>query len=267
MNDMCDGQLDLFLDCPPTLALPSVPPRRPSVVVGDLGDGDLIAAITAAGMADALALMAEAGRRRLTAAVPTLRDICRRFAAFPVQEQSVALDALAAIGGPAATQAVVQAIVRAEVQGPTLAVAVSAAARLKAALPNDVVLRLLRHDDPAVRADTCRCARRHPDIIIALLDLTDDLHADVRVAAHCALGRLGRMEARPALMSLLQEAPTGEVVEALTAVADREAIVLLGRQAEAKPELRETVLDALEGCSLPLATTVVERLRATMVNK
>ena len=50
-----------------------------------------------------MALAAEAGRRRLAAAVPSLETLCRRFSGFGIDrmvpEQAAALQALAAIGG------------------------------------------------------------------------------------------------------------------------------------------------------------------------
>ena len=55
-----------------------------------------------------------------------------------------------------------------------------------------------------------------------LVDLLDDLHGPVAVAAGCALGRAGRIEARPMLARLLRDEPTEEVIEAVSAVADED---------------------------------------------
>jgi hypothetical protein len=83
-------------------------------------------------------LAAEAGRRRLAAAVPSLETLCRRFSGFGIDrmvpEQAAALEALSAIGGREAARAVSRLIVRAVVQGPTLNLAVSTAARIGSAL-------------------------------------------------------------------------------------------------------------------------------------
>jgi hypothetical protein len=65
-----------------------------------------------------------------------------------VPEQAAALQALAAIGGREAAQAVSQLIVRGVVQGPTLNLAASTAARIGSTLPTDVLRSLLRHPDP-----------------------------------------------------------------------------------------------------------------------
>jgi hypothetical protein len=129
-----DGQLDLFAGSGKAPA-ESPPPavRAPGPVPAELDDAALLAAIPASGLADGPLLAAEAGRRRL------------------------ALEALAAIGGPEAARSVERIIGRRWVQGPTLSVAVAAAARLRSHLPANIVLALLRHVDPAVRGGAaCR---------------------------------------------------------------------------------------------------------------
>jgi len=229
---------------------------------------ELIAAIadTDAGMADTVALAEEAGRRKLAAAVPALATVCRRFTGFgtdaPVREQVAAIGALAAIGGPKAANAVARTIERREVAGQTLAVAAWAAARLESMLHAGTVVELLRHADPAVRADACRCARADHAVIAVLADLLDDLNAAVHAAAACALGRMGRATALPALAKLLEAAPTVEVVEATATVADDDTVVLLGRLARNRPDLRDAVVDALDACDTALAAKVAGGLRS-----
>lgn len=243
---------------------PSPIPRRESDV-GDMTDDALIAALPRAGMADVLLLAAEAGRRRLIAAVPGLEAVCRRLVGFgvdrPVREQIAALEALSAIGDPEAAKAVARIIARNDVQGPTLAIAVAAAARLVAKIPVGTVLALLRHHDPAVRADACRLGRPHAEIVAVMVDLLDDLNADVSVAAACALGRMGRIEALSPLARLLERAPTAEIIQAIAAVANDAVIVRLGRLARVRPDLAVVVLDALDDCDLPLAAKLADGLR------
>ena len=130
-------------------------------------------------------------------------------------EQAAALAALASVGGGEATAAVVRAIVRGEVQGAARAAAVAAAGILAATLPGQAVLPLLCDDDPAVRADACRCAGPEPRVVAAVEDLLGDLNGGVRLAAASALGRHGREAARPVLMAALREQPTAALVEAL----------------------------------------------------
>src|SRR5271170_2484889 len=120
---MSDGQLDLFSGSgvpPPAHAVPAARPLRPAPA--ELDDANLLAAIPVSALADGPSLAAEAGRRRLAAAIPVLEDYCRRFAGFGTQcalpEQIAALDALAAIGGPEAARGAARIISRGWVQGP-----------------------------------------------------------------------------------------------------------------------------------------------------
>ena len=156
----------------------------------DLDDEALIAAIPAANLGDCTALATEAARRRLAAAIPALEALCRRFAGFGIDrvvpEQSAALRALAVIGSRDAAQAVSLLIVRGVVQGPALGLAVAAAAQLHASLPADVLRSLLRHADPHIRANACRCACRQPELIAVMIDLLDDLNRAVARSAACA---------------------------------------------------------------------------------
>jgi hypothetical protein len=207
-----EQQLDLFSAAVTRVELPSrqtlVPPPP---AVANLDDRALIAAIPAANLAESVALANEAGRRRLAAAVPAFAAVCGRFAGFGIDrivpEQAAALQALSAIGGRDAAEAVSLMIVRGVVQGPALKLAVAVAAQLRATLPPDALRSFLRHDDPDIRANACRCARRKPELISAMIELLDDINHNVAKSAGCALGHLGRIEARPMLVSLLRSHP------------------------------------------------------------
>ena len=195
-----------------------------------------------------------------------IEDYCRRFAGFGAQralpEQIAALDALAAIGGQEAARSVARIIGRCWVQGPTLASAVAAAARLGSLLPADIVAALLRHADPAIRRDACRLARRGPEVTAILVDLLGDLNRDVCMEAACALGRMGRPEAAPLLRHALRQAPSVHVIEAVAPVADEECVVLLGRLARgAQEDLAAAARAALEAAEHPLAARLLERSR------
>jgi HEAT repeat protein len=264
---MCERQLDLFSASgipPQSRAEPRVGP--PELAPADLDDAALIAAIPLAGVADAPALAAEVGRRRLEAAVAALEQLCLRFAGFglerAVPEQVAALRALALIGGPESAQAVARLITRSIVQGPTRKIAVGVAAQLKSALPAETVLALLHHADPDVRADACRCTGAWPAAISVLLDLTADSDSSVRVAAFCALGRLGRREARPALAGLLRDAPSLEIIEAIPRIADEDCVIVLGRIVRTQAPLAAAARDALEMIDHPRAEQVVAALTA-----
>ncbi|MBF0394488.1 MAG: hypothetical protein HQL38_17570, partial [Alphaproteobacteria bacterium] len=58
---------------------PAQAPARTPLRVTEMADDAIIAAIPDSGMADAPPLAAEAGRRRLAAAVPALERLCRRL--------------------------------------------------------------------------------------------------------------------------------------------------------------------------------------------
>jgi hypothetical protein len=248
---MTGEQLDLFAVVRP--AVEPVPPRKEIALdPAALADEALIGALPAATLATAPGLAAEAGRRRLDAAVPALERLCRRLvghgAEMIVPEQATALQALSAIGGSGARQAVVRLIASRIVQGPNLGLALGIAAQLGAALPPACLTELLRHSDPSVRAGACRCTRSPaPAVVRALAELLDDLHASIANAAACALGHIGRAEARPRLMRLLREAPSADTVEAVAPIADRDARVILNRIARTMPDLAAVAVAALGG--------------------
>ncbi len=257
-------QLDLFAGSGRPVARPEVGERTP--LAWHMADDDTaIAAIADAGLIDAPAAIAEAGRRRLARAIPVIEAVCRRFSGFGVErmmpEQSAAFDALAAIGGIDAAQTVARLIAQRAVQGPTLRIAAAAAAGLDASLPADTVVQLLRHDDADIRANACRCARRWPAAVPLLIDLLDDLQPQVGIAAACALGHLGRTEARPILLRVLQNQPRQEIIEAMVPVADEDCVGLLGRIARLAPDLAGAILDALDSIDCPRARAVARSLR------
>ncbi len=264
-----DRQLDLF-DGPARWEA-SVPPalaRGSRVVAAELDDASLIAAIPGAGLADCDGLAGEAVRRRIVSAVPALEALCRRFKGFgidhAVPEQAAALRALAALGGTEARDAVARSIVERVVQGPSLIDAVRAAAALRCRLPDDVCRALLKHANPDVRANATCLASSRSDMIALLLDLLQDLNLAVARAAACALGRMGRAEARPLLIQMLREAPSPEAIEAASRIADETVIVMLGRIARARAELATWIAELLDESGHPRAAAVAAGLRVTV---
>ncbi len=260
-----DQQLDLFSDAGVAVEQLLPPRTGPPPSATDMDDAALIAAIPGANLADSSVLAAEAGRRGLAAAVPALAALCRRFAGFgivrAVPEQVAALEGLATIGGRDAADAVAQMIERAVVQGPALNVAVSAAARLRSTLSADVLRSLLRHAEPGIRVDACRCARPLPELIALLVDLLDDLDRTVAKSAACALGQMGRIEARPTLTGLLRHEPSEDVIDSVSSIADEECVVLLGRIARSTAGLADAALDALESIDHPRAGAIAAAIR------
>ena len=260
-----EQQLDLFSAGGVRVEQPLARRTAPAPVAADLDDAALIAAIPESALDASSALVAEAGRRRLAAAVPALTALCRRFAGFgigrAVPEQAAALEALAVIGGRDAAHAVARMIERAVVGGPTLKAAVSAAARLHAALSVDVLRSLLRHAEPPIRADACRCARPVPELISLMVELLDDLDRTVATSAACALGQMGRAEARAMLKRLLRDEPSEQAIESVSSVADEECMILLGRIARSTPDLADAALDALENIEHPRASAIAAAMR------
>lgn len=259
-----EEQLDLFSADGPSAAPKPAATALPCHAPGDLSDAELIAAIPAAGVVDGPALALEAGRRRLVAAAPALEQLCQRFAGFGVDravpEQVAALEALARIGGREAAHTVARLVTKGAVQGPALATAVAAAAQLGSSLPSGVVLEFLGHADPAARVNACRCVGMWPQVFPLLFRLLDDSQGKVKVAAACALGRLGRREALPALIGSLEEAPSREVIEAVTAIADEDCAVLLARLVRTMPDLADAALEALEMIDHPRAAQLLAAL-------
>jgi len=262
---MCDQQLDLFSSVGIQAQRPLGQSMELRPTAAALDDQALIAAIPESNLADSIALAAEAGRRRLAAAVPSLETPCQRFSGFGIDrmvpEQAAALQALAVISGREAAQAVSRLIVRGIVQGPALNLAVSTAARIGSTMPADVLQSLLRHPDPGIRASVCGCARRRPELISVMIDLVEDLNQAVARSAAYALGQIGRIEARPMLAKLLREDPSEELIDAVSSIADEECLVQLGRIARTEPALSDAALNALEGIDQPRANAIATAIR------
>ncbi len=251
--------------------LPTAAASAPTVLnAADLDDPALVAMIPMAGLREAPALAAEAGRRRLPEAVPALQTLCRRFIGFgrehAVPEQWAALEALAAIGGAAAAHASTAMIVERIVEGPNRARAVEVAATLGARLPATTLLELMVDADAGVRAAACGCVGQQLALVPRLLELGHDEAGEVRNAAACALGRMGRREALPTLARLLRGDPSAVVIDAVTTVADEDCVILLGRIARTRPDLAELVRDALAVIAHPRARQLLVSLPAGQID-
>jgi HEAT repeat protein len=94
-----------------------------------------------------------------------------------------------------------------------------------------------------------------------MIDLLDDLNRGVARSAACALGQMGRIEARPVLAKLLREEPSEEVIDAVSSIADEECMVQLGRIARTEPALSDAALNALEGIDQPRANVIATAIR------
>lgn len=262
---MSGEQLELFaadgLHAEPDTALPECP----LIDAAALDDAALVDAMALSSATDTVLLAEEAGRRRLQAAVPALEALCRRLKGFGLRhrlrEQTAALRALTQIGGAAAAEAVARIIADAVVQGPGLCDALAAASRLGCRLPSGLLPGWLRHADPAIRAEACRCVRPRQGVEALLIELLTDLNAPVALEAACALGRLGRPEGRPALLRLLQTTPSAESIDAVVPIADDDCLVQLARLGRARPHLLANVLEALDAIDHPRAEAIAAALR------
>src|SRR6516162_3954178 len=159
---MLELQFDLFSDAARLSDFAPDTPQAP-LAPAKMDEEALIEALAQSRLAESVQLAHEAGRRRLSAGVPALADLCLRLAGFGmdrlVPEQAAALEALAAIGGHEAAQAAAEMIARATFAGPTLQLAVNAAARLRASLPVDVLQSLLRHPGGCLPMRACVAQR------------------------------------------------------------------------------------------------------------
>jgi HEAT repeat protein len=267
---MAEQQLDLFSHASVEMGRELSHGTYHALLAAEIDDESLVAAIPGSTLGNSRELVAEAGRRRLATAVPALAALCRSFTGFgthrTIPEQAAAIEALTTIGGREAARALSEMIEREVVRGPGLQLAVSAAARLGTVLPAGMLCQLLRHAEPRVRADACRCARPLPELIVILIDLLDDLDQGVATSAVCALGRMGRIEARGRLKTMLRDAPSEEVIEAASPIADEECAVLLGRIARSGSALADAALASLENIDHGRAvviTAAVRRLRSS----
>ena len=139
--------------------------------------------------------------------------------------------------------------------------ATTVASQLGVIFPTDIALAFLRDSNPGVRALACACVRAGHEVVARLIALLDDPDGEVSTAAACALGRMGRVEARNHLKRYLTERPSARVVEAVAGVADDEAIVLLARVGRGRPDLALSIISALEEIDTVRAASAASGLR------
>jgi HEAT repeat protein len=96
-----------------------------------------------------------------------------------------------------------------------------------------------------------------PDVAARLVILLNDVDQTVARSAACALGHMGRIEARPMIKSLLRSAPSVDAINAAASIGDDECVVLLGRIARAGMGLSGAALNALESIDDPRAAKIV----------
>ena len=266
-QETAQHQLDLFAErgeVEPRHSPRTAASSAPAPAVDTLPDDDLLELIPNAGPSNVETVCSEVVSRSLQAAVPALEALWRRFSGFgiekPLREQLAVIDTLARLGGTDARSALKGIVLCKGLPASLLPVAVQAAASAGLALPAPFVGRLLDHEDPAVRgaAFALAASANVP---------ADRLHAGLfarsavdRRAAAVALGLRGDSRARQPLFEELVRSPSPEVIEAVAAVWDDDAIVHLGRCARHHPRLAGAVLDALRDIGSPRAKVVARKL-------
>ena len=263
---IAEGQLDLF-DDGGQIDGERVPARLvedAGETVGRLADGELIAMLPQADRSSVEALCSQVVSRSLEAAVPALERLWRRFAGFgvrvPFPEQRAVLNTLARVDGAAARAALKGIVLSKGVPASLLPAALREAAEAGLALPASFVAPLLDHEDVAVREPAFALALKAGIGGDRLRDGLIDPSACVRRLAAVALGNRRDAGGREWLIGELARNPSTEVIEALAAIGDDDALVHLGRCAARHPALAGTVVAILRDMESAKAERLVRRL-------
>lgn len=257
-------QFDLFSIQKPVRpkVLPAAQPRDREV----LSDEDILDRLPMAGISDVSLLCGLAVRRRLgDRALPALEALWRRFKGFgndrPEPEQTAVVETLAKLGTARARESLAGIVTAPNFPPPLLPAALSAARSAALKLPAQFVGPLLAHADPRIREQAAKLSGFGQPDIGALAACLDDTQPAVRRAAAIVLGQFGYAGAKTILLDELQKTPTGEIIEALTAIADDDIIVHLGRCAKSHPALAEPIAAELDDIGTPRSRKVAARIR------
>jgi hypothetical protein len=66
------------------------------------------------------------------------------------------------------------------------------------------------------------------------------------------------------LLRLLQQAPSAALIDAISAIADEECLVILGRIARTRPDLVDAALEALDNVGSPPAMKIAAASRRSL---
>lgn len=258
-------QFDLFTGGG-TVAPAAVPADKPTCPE-TLSDEDILDRIPNAGIADVRLLCSLAVERGLgDRAVSALEALWRRFKGFghdrPYPEQTAVIETLAEFGTERAREALSAIVTAHDLPPLLLPAALSAALSASLRLPAHVLRPLLADGDPRIRELAAQLSGFGQPDFGALEACLDDTQPAVRRASAVVLGKFGRAGARAILLNELQRTPTGDIVEALSAIADDDIIVHLGRCAAAYPALAGRIAAELEEMETPLSLKVARRVRA-----
>ena len=264
-QEVAPSQIDLFAERG-RVKLPHSPTPGASSApeVATLTDEELLALVPRAGPANVEAVCSEVVSRSLETAVPALEALWRRFVGFgiekPLCEQLAVLDTLSRLSGADARSALRRIVLSRALPASLMTAALRAAVAAGLALPAPFVASFLGHEDIAVRGPAFALAAKASVPAERLHDGLFDRSAANRRAAAVALGLRGDPRARQPLFEELARSPSTEIIEAIAAVWDDDAIVHLGRCARRHSRLAGAVLDALRDIESPRAEAVAGQL-------
>jgi HEAT repeat protein len=262
------AQLPLFASLPPLTAIRSpefgptprspAPALPPEEAPAALTDDALLQGLRAAFGERRRALAEEAGRRQLSAAIPSLVIAARPRDA---DTQIAALRALENIGGEDAAAAVVKLMQSQLLTREALNVGVLMAAKLGCRLGAGGLEPLAEADEPEVRLALCHCLKPGPEAVDLLRVLLGDPAREVALFAARSLALRGLPDGIVPLVEALRGAPMPEDIDAVACIADESLMVELGKTARANPALAPMIIEALEGMEVPQAGLVAGGLR------
>ena len=257
-------QFDLFSIRSPVVTDAAAAPRP--LDPETLSDEDVLARIPNAGIADVRLLCDLIVERGFgDRAVPALEALWQRFKGFgyerPEPQQTAVIETLAKLGTARARESLAGIVTAPNFPPPLLPAALSAARSAALKLPAQFVGPLLAHADPRIREQAAKLSGFGQPDIGALAACLDDTQPAVRRAAAIVLGQFGYAGAKTILLDELQKTPTGEIIEALTAIADDDIIVHLGRCAKSHPALAEPIAAELDDIGTPRSRKVAARIR------
>ena len=268
-REVAPTQLDLFAERGQEMPrrVPEPMPSPAAAPVKTLSDDELLDAVPKAGPSTIEAVCLEIVSRSLEPAVPALEALWRRFAGFgvekPLPEQFAVLETLGRLEGADSRSTLRGIVLSKGLPASLLPAALQAAATAGLALPATFVGPLLDHEDALVREAGFVLAARTDVRADRLREGLFGRSAANRRAAAVALGLRGDVSARQPLYDELARFPSKEVIDAITAVWDDDAIVHLGRCARRHPLLADAVLDALRDIGSARAETVAHHLETS----
>ena len=259
-------QLDLFDERRPADERPQTRTEGESTTLAlkALPDSELVKRVAHANLAIVDTLADEIVARSLTAAVPALERLWRRFHGFginlPFREQSAVLETLSRLEGPEAYSALRRIALGPGVPDSLLPAVLRAAADKRLDLPASFVEEFLVHQDSEIREPAFALAHAANVSVLRLREGLSDRLDSIRRDAAVALAFRGDASGRDVLITVLAHAPSVELIDALGAICDEEAIVELGRCAMRFPEFAPQVVAILRELESPKAQRLVARL-------